>query len=369
MRFASALAWHALMTARALRERDHEIMLFCQAGSPLAEWSRSDAFPVDRSMNLNRANPAEIWNGIRKFRKAIQNFRPDILNPHCPPGHTYFALARALQHSHIPLIRTVAEPRAPRNNLFNRFLHERITDGLIYTTASSFKRYQDSFSLAHVRQATILPGFRAEQFIAGVEPLPLREQLGLKSDIVVIGIVARMSPEKGQETLIDALSLLDNQTKSKCHFVLTGDDSRQRGQSDLLALARKYRVENLITFQRRYEDIRPLIAALDIGLITSVRSEAICRVALEYMSFSKPVISSDVNILPEVVIHGQNGWVFKNRDAHELAQCLKEAIQDTSERRKRGEVGYDLVCSEFSVESQIRQTVNFYHSVAQAQQS
>jgi glycosyltransferase involved in cell wall biosynthesis len=356
------------MTARGLQEQGHEVMLFCQSGSPLADWTREDSFPVDRSMNLNRANPTEIWNGIKRFRRAISDFKPDILNPHCPPGHTYFALARALQHASIPLIRTVAEPRAPKSNLLNRYLHERNTNGLIFTTSSSYRRYRESFSLAHVPQATILPGFRADQFAAGVKPLPLHEQLGLRKDCILIGIVARMSPEKGQEVLIEALALLEEDTKSNCHFILTGDDSRQRGMADLLHLARKRGVDNLIAFQDRYQDIRPLITALDIGLITSVRSEAVCRVALEYMSFSKPIISSDVNILPEVVIHGRNGWVYRNRNAQELAQRLREAIVDASERKKRGRAGFDLVHDEFSLELQMRQTLNFCQSVIEAKQ-
>ena len=54
-------------------------------------------------------------------------------------------------------------------------------------------------------------------------------------------------------------------------------------------------------FPDKLDDVRPLMSELDVGVITSTRSEAICRVALEYMSFGIPVMASDVNILPEVV--------------------------------------------------------------------
>ncbi|MBU1637763.1 glycosyltransferase family 4 protein, partial [bacterium] len=263
------MAWHALQTVRALHERGHEVMLFCQSGSPLAEWTRADSFRTDDSMNLNRSNPKEIILGIRRFRRAIREFQPDLLNPHCPPGHSYFAIARKLERSRIPIVRTVAEPRFPKNNAVNRYLHEQKTAGLIYTTASSFERYKQSFHLNHVPQTTILPGFHADRFAEGVAPLDLHRQLGLASDVLLFGIVARMSPEKGQEVLIEALALLDAETKSKAHFILTGDDSRERGARDLKALAQQKGVAGLITFQQRYEDIRPFIAGLDIGLITS----------------------------------------------------------------------------------------------------
>ncbi|MBU1919205.1 glycosyltransferase, partial [bacterium] len=118
------MAWHTLQTTRALHERGHEVMLFCQSGSPLAEWTRSDSFRTDDSMNLNRSNPKEIILGIRRFRRAIREFQPNLLNPHCPPGHSYFAIARKLERSRIPIVRTVAEPRFPKNNAVNRYLHE-----------------------------------------------------------------------------------------------------------------------------------------------------------------------------------------------------------------------------------------------------
>ncbi|MBU0690916.1 glycosyltransferase family 4 protein, partial [bacterium] len=225
------------------------------------------------------------------------------------------------------------------------------------------ERYSQSFHLDHVPQTTILPGFHADRFTEGVAPLDLHRQLGLASDVLLFGIVARMSPEKGQEVLIEALALLDAETKSKAHFILTGDDSRERGARDLKALAQQKGVAGLITFQQRYEDIRPFIAGLDIGLITSVRSEAVCRVALEYMSFAKPIISSDVNILPEVVRNGENGWVYKNRDAQDLAQCIRDAVQESGTRTRFGKRGFEFVHSDFSIDNYIEQTLRFYSSV------
>lgn len=263
----------------------------------------------------------------------------------------------------MPIVRTVAEPRYPKNNAVNRYLHERKTAGLIYTTRSSFKRYQERFQLDHIRQGTILPGFRADEFANGVEPLDLRKQLGLDAEVIIFGIVARMSPEKGQEVLIEALTLLDDKTRARCHFVLTGDDCRERGADDLRTLAKQNGVDKYLTFQQRYQDIRPLIAGLDVGLITSVRSEAVCRIALEYMSFTKPIISSDVNILPEVVRDGENGWIFPNRNAKALAKCIQAAVEDKALRDRRGKRGYELVHQDFSMEQYSEQTVQFYNSV------
>jgi glycosyltransferase involved in cell wall biosynthesis len=89
--------------------------------------------------------------------------------------------------------------------------------------------------------------------------------------------------------------------------------------------------------------------ALDVGLITSTRSEAICRVALEYMSMGLPVIASDTNILPEVVTAGETGWIFANEDAEALANILGEAIQNRAELKRRGAAGARAVRAQFTL--------------------
>jgi glycosyltransferase involved in cell wall biosynthesis len=147
---------------------------------------------------------------------------------------------------------------------------------------------------------------------------------------------------------------------------LTGDDSRERSTAELITLAKKYRVADLLTFRPRYADIRPVLAALDVGLITSVRSEAVCRIALEYMSFAKPVVSSDVNILPEVVVNGRNGWTFRYDNPAELAACLSEAVLRKDLRSQRGATGAQMVRTEFSMETACQQTLDFYSRVIEA---
>jgi glycosyltransferase involved in cell wall biosynthesis len=360
IRFASALAWHARKVARALARDGHEVQLFCQQDSPLAEWTRRDDYAVDHSLNLNSSSPAMILRGMHHMRRALREFRPDVLNPHCPPGHSYLALARKLERMSLPLVRTVAEPRSPKRNPVNLYLHERLTQGLVYTTASSKRRYHELFDLRSLSEAVILPGFLADEFTLCVQPTNLKRQLNLPVEKLLFGIVARMSPEKGQEVLIEALALLPESVRNQTHFLLTGEDSRERGQSQLRALAETMGVQNLITFQPRHEDIRPVIAALDVGLITSVRSEALCRVALEYMSFNKPVISSNVNILPEVVRDNENGWVFPNRDAAALARAIEDALLHPEKRERFGARGHALVTSEFAMHTELSQLLSFY---------
>ncbi len=119
VRFPNALAWHALEVARGLQHAGHDVLLFCQHASPLAAWTRAAGIAASDDYNLNATHPRDMLGGLAALRRALREYRPDILNPHCPPGHSYLSLARQLDKSRIPLIRTVADPRVPHKNPVN----------------------------------------------------------------------------------------------------------------------------------------------------------------------------------------------------------------------------------------------------------
>ncbi|MBI5060503.1 glycosyltransferase family 4 protein [candidate division KSB1 bacterium] len=360
VRFANALAWHAYEQAYALHRAGHEVLLFCQAGSPLATRCADATFGVHSELNLHRWSPPEVARNLREVRRALAAFRPDVLHPHCPPGHTYFALAQGVVGDQVPLVRTVSEPRRPKANPINSYLHRRRTDGMIYTTETSVVRYRNLLAGARLPQRVILPGFRANEFVEGVRSAGYRGQVGLSPEVVLAGVIARMSPEKGQEVLIEALSLLSEAERSRLHVVMAGEDSRERGQRQLRALAEQFGVAATVSFLPKLADVRPLMSELELGIITSTTSEAICRVALEYMSFGIPVVSSDVNILPEVVIDGRNGWVFRNRDAAGLAAVLSAAVTSAGDRKSRGAAGSVLVREQFAPEREVAATLELF---------
>jgi glycosyltransferase involved in cell wall biosynthesis len=359
VRFANALAWHAAEVAYGLHQRGHEIRLFCQNGSPLAERLRDAPFAVNSDFNLHQLRPDRSLRALREIRRALREFRPDVLNPHCPPGHAYFALARHFEKAHMPLIRTVADPRPPKVNPLNSHLHHRLTQGIVFTASSSRQRYQHRFRLAPSRLRTILPGFRADDFFLGGMG-SYRARFGLRDEQLLTAVVARMSPEKGQEILLRALAMLTDAERRRVFCVLAGEDSRQRSRHDLARLAARLGVEKHVAFVGRLDDVRPLMAELDLALITSTRSEAVCRVALEYMSFGVPVIASDVNILPEVIRDGENGWTYRCDDPAALTQCLRQALTQPVERRRRGQRGREMVRTSFCLDRELDETLNFF---------
>jgi glycosyltransferase involved in cell wall biosynthesis len=360
VRFAGAMAWYALNTARGLRELGHEVYLSTQAGSPLSKWAQTEQLNGHHDFDYHTANPVHFVRALNHLRGIIREFKPDVLNPHCPPGHLLCALANCKDK--IPLIRSVAEPRSPKANFVNKYLHEKRTRGLILSTGSSIPRYKSRFDLAQLQLRVILPGLDLARF-PSVPREEWRAKLNVPETALFAAIIARMSPEKGQEVLLEALKLLPQEKRSRLCILMTGDDYPERSASELHALARSLGVENYVRFAPRCTDVRTLLQELDFGIITSVRSEAVCRIALEMMAYRLPIITSDVNILPEVISHGATGFVTPVKDSRALAEALDKVISDPAILKPLGEAGRRKLENEFTLIKQAEQTAEFYNSV------
>ena len=359
VRFASAMAWYTFHLARGLLKHGHDVWLSAKKDSPLAVWASKEKIPGSHSCDYRSGSPMELWRSYRELAQTIAEFKPDVLNPHCPPGHTLLALAN---RGKLKLVRTVADPRPPKSYFVNRYLHKRMTNGMIYSTASSLPRYDSVFNFAHTDEQVILPGLDLSLF-PQVEYRSFRKKLGIPEDALFAAIVARMSPEKGQELLIDALTLLPETTRSKIVVLLTGDDSKERSAGDLEVLARSKGVLDCLRFAGRQSDIRQLLNEIDLGIITSIRSEAVCRIALEYMAYKKPIVSTDINILPEVVKTGVNGWCVSAADPRAFALSLESAIHDRAILARLGHQGHTLLLNEFTLDKMTESTVSFYQRI------
>lgn len=73
-----------------------------------------------------------------------------------------------------------------------------------------------------------------------------------------------------------------------------------------------------------------------LGVVCSVGSEAVPRVALEWLAQGRPVVATAVGALPELVEDGQNGRLVPPRDGTALAEAIGSLLNDPEARRRMG---------------------------------
>jgi glycosyltransferase involved in cell wall biosynthesis len=91
-------------------------------------------------------------------------------------------------------------------------------------------------------------------------------------------------------------------------------------------------------------------------------SEGLGSAALLAMSAGVPVIASKVGGLPEVIQHGENGFLVEN-DAQEIAGAIHRVLADGKLARRLGDAARQTVIEKFTVDRMVRRTIEIYRQV------
>jgi glycosyltransferase involved in cell wall biosynthesis len=161
----------------------------------------------------------------------------------------------------------------------------------------------------------------------------LRASLGVKPTGFLIGTVGRLAPEKNQEVLLETLRHL-RLARVDAHLVIAGGGPlRER----LLRRASELEVADRLSLIGEIEDVRPVLAAIDVFVLPSVAVESFSNAALEAMAMGRPAILSDIGGAREMIDDGVEGYVVSPTELRARLPALIAALY--AEPRKRQQMG------------------------------
>jgi glycosyltransferase involved in cell wall biosynthesis len=187
----------------------------------------------------------------------------------------------------------------------------------------------------------------------------LREQYGMEPGSKIVGVVARLEPEKGHQTLIDAWPYVLRQVPDAYLFI-AGEGSMRDA---IEARAQANRVAHRVVFTGRRDDIPAVTAAFDVAVLPSHR-EAQGLSILEAMALSRPVVASDVGGIPEMVEDGVTGVLVPHDQPQALAAAIVRLLRDPELAATIAKAGHDLVHDRFCIELMVRAVEDIYEEGA-----
>ena len=101
---------------------------------------------------------------------------------------------------------------------------------------------------------------------------------------------------------------------------------------------------------------------VDVGVISSLDSEMICRVAVEFFSVGTPVIAPPTGCLPEIIKNGVNGIVTKAATAEELCEALRKILEEEGLLRKLSRGAFEQAEQHFSHALFLKKTLQVYQA-------
>ncbi len=176
---------------------------------------------------------------------------------------------------------------------------------------------------------------------------------------IMVGMVARLDPEKDAATFIRGLSLA-RETEPRLHGVIAGEGSDRPG---LEARAATNGGKEAFTFLGEVDEVPALIRHLKAGVLVPSRNEGLSNTILEYMAGRLPVIATDCGGNRELV-NAETGWLIPPGDPGELARCLLELAADLDEAEARGQAGRKLVEHRHRADAVCKRFALLYDEVA-----
>jgi glycosyltransferase involved in cell wall biosynthesis len=172
----------------------------------------------------------------------------------------------------------------------------------------------------------------------------------------VVGIVARLSPEKDHETFLKAFKLLSDEVPFAKGLIIGSGPSMERLQE----LSKKLGLEEKVYWAGKKSNVGAYMKLMDVLVLTS-RFEGFGMVLLEGMASKLPIIATDVSAIPEVIGNGGPGILFGPGNFMEVASQLIDLAKSIEMRDRIGILGINWV-KHFSVNDMVDKVVSVYES-------
>jgi glycosyltransferase involved in cell wall biosynthesis len=194
-----------------------------------------------------------------------------------------------------------------------------------------------------------------ESAFYGVAPTPIP----IAPRLVCVG---RLCEEKGQLLLIDAATRLADQGFD-FELILAGDGLMRPALEAAIAergISKQVRITGWISS----DEVRNEILAAR-ALVLASFAEGLPVVLMEAMALRRPVLTTYIAGIPELVQPGRHGWLFPSGSVDDLEFALKDCLSRSMEDlQAMGEAGRERVLELHSIDAEVTKLAEFFRTPA-----
>lgn len=240
---------------------------------------------------------------------------------------------------------------------FDRYWN-RTRPGLAYRNGRDYGRRLSKVVVKYeAEKATAESYFGTEVHVVrnGVSLKPAVHMLEPKSH-VIIGTVARISPQKKLEELIEAIRLAQSRLPS-CRIQIVG--GVERGSDEYAKRLRELGEGLPIEWIGEKENPSEYLATWDVFALIS--EPAGCpNAGLEAMSHGLPLVATDAGGASEQVVNDENGLLVPRGDVRRLADAIIQLANDPSLRRRYGTASHHRASTHFGEDRMIEEYASIF---------
>jgi glycosyltransferase involved in cell wall biosynthesis len=190
----------------------------------------------------------------------------------------------------------------------------------------------------------------------GILPIPADTNSARDGSPPVIGCIARLSPEKGIDILLQALAHLYQTTEHRPQCMIAGDGPLL---TVLKEQATRLQINDSVVFPGWQDDITAFIEQVDFLVLPS-RSEGFGLAVLEGWRQGRPTIGSQTGGIAELIQDGQNGLLVPPNNFQALSAAMVRLLENRSLIQWMGQRGRQEKLPAYTMEAMVQQTEQIY---------
>ncbi len=295
-----------------------------------------------------------IW----KLASKLRRLKIDIVHSHNQGAHFYGCLAANL--ARVPVVIFTEHSRHNTDRRYIRHLEKRFlsffTDIMITVTDQlrGVAIHQDHINPKKI--ITVYNGIDVDKFHRQFDNNKIKNNLGISSEDVLLGIIARLNPIKNHKLLLRAFAHALRSNKNLILLVVGDGELR----NDLVAQASNLDISSKVLFLGNCDNIPELLSIIDIFVLCSL-SEGLPLTLLEAMAAQKAIIITDSADSAGLIEDGKNGIVVPSDSEEELTAAIVNLSRSSYGcRQKLGEASYKKVVAQFSAKRMVGRYEEIY---------
>ncbi len=319
-------------------------------------------FPVDIRGEFA---PLVDWKTVGELTRIIQHNRIHIVHAHGIKAGTLGRIAArragapafiATVHNFINCEKTPSWKKA----LYIKLERElwRGTDGLVAVSNALAEQLKKYYGSTGSRLVTIYNGIDLERFKCIVDCAEKRRELGLRTTDPVVGVVARLVPEKGVSALLKAAPQILEKFP-RVQFLIVGEGPLRK---ELEAESVKLGLKDKTVFAGFRHDVPKFLPLVNVLVVPSF-SEGLSIVTLEGMAARRPIVAFETGGIPELLVHGETGLLVPKGDYYRLGRAVINILEHPMLAEHLGCNARNVVEENFQVEGMVRKTEKLYEDI------
>lgn len=277
---------------------------------------------------------------------AIRAFRPQLLHAHelLSPATTALAAKRFLG---VPVVAKVlrggelgdiAKLKSKRTGQKRMAEMARQVDAFA-VISQEIDHELSEMGVPAERRLFIPNGVDTDRFQPATDQRSVRAALGLPTDIPIVLYAGRLVPEKRVDLLVDVWPMIRSRFPEAL-LVIAGSGEQE---SALRAAAGAG-----VRFVGAVDNVPAYLQAADVFILPS-STEGLSNAMLEAMSAGLAVVATAVGGAPDLITHGENGWLFAPDDTPALRLGLETLLADAALRRRFGMGARAVIVERYSL--------------------